>query len=262
MIFSKRYIAFVAAITALSLANAASGDSKNSKASNLSQPQTVAVAPIDCLGCLEIRATQNMQKLYSLRLIPASVVSADSDPDPAKWKDPRTQVVPNNPIETQKLAIGIVDVSVESDEPQPDISGSGRPGRKSSDGMYFSRSSAVAVSRCLIATNHHVGFAGYNEAAVKQVKIGYARTTRGADGSLDPHLVKSSGVVIADSGYQGRGDFTHKDIIFIRVDRSIPESEIMPPCFATISESRLIRVGSASYFKDKTKPDGSTLWEQ
>ena len=79
---------FVAIITALSVANAASGDSKKSKSFDLSQ--TAAVAPTDCLGCLEMRARQNMRNLYSLRLIPASVVSADPDPDPAKWKDPRS----------------------------------------------------------------------------------------------------------------------------------------------------------------------------
>ena len=260
MTFLKRYTVFVAIITALSVANAASKESKKSISFELSQ--AAAVVPIGCLGCLEMRARQDMRNLYSLRAIPTSVVSADPDPDPAKRKDPRTKVVPNNPIEIQKLAIGLVNVTVGSDEPQPDVSGSERPPRKSSNGMYYGEGSAVAVSRCVIATNHHVGFAGYNEAAVKKVKIDFIRTTKGSDGSLVPHLVKSSGVVIADSGYQGRGDKAHKDILFIRVDRSIPDGEIMPPCFATTSESRLIPVGSAPYFKDETTPDGSILWEQ
>ena len=86
MTFLKRYTVFVAIITALSVANAASKESKKSISFELSQ--TAAVVPIGCLGCLEMRARQDMRNLYSLRAIPTSVVSADPDPDPAKWKDP------------------------------------------------------------------------------------------------------------------------------------------------------------------------------
>lgn len=91
-----------------------------------------------------------------------------------------------------------------------------------------------------------------------------SRQTKGPDGTSPPHLVKSSGVVIAHAGYQGIGDLAQKDILLIQVDLPIPEREIMPPCFPTTVQAESLSVGSASYFKDATKPipNGDTLWEQ